>query len=294
MRVGFIGLGIMGKPMAKNLLKAGYDLVVADLNQEAVAELAAAGAQTAANGAGVAEACQVVITMVPNSPHVRAAVLGENGVAQGAKPGTVLVDMSSIDPTESKAIGAELAKKGIEMLDAPVSGGEPKAIDGTISVMVGGKRELFDRYYDLLMAMAGSVVYVGELGSGNVAKLANQIVVAVNIAAVAEALTFAKKAGTDPELVYQAIRGGLAGSTVMDAKAPMMLAGNFKPGFRVELHIKDLTNALNAAHAISAPVPLSGQLMEIMQSVKADGCDKEDHSIIVRFYEKLSNVTVKS
>ena len=294
MRVGFIGLGIMGKPMAKNLLKAGYDLVVADLNQEAVAELAAAGAQTAANGAGVAEACQVVITMVPNSPHVRAAVLGENGVAQGAKPGTVLIDMSSIDPTESKAIGAELAKKGIEMLDAPVSGGEPKAIDGTISVMVGGKRELFDRYYDLLMAMAGSVVYVGELGSGNVAKLANQIVVAVNIAAVAEALTFAKKAGTDPELVYQAIRGGLAGSTVMDAKAPMMLAGNFNPGFRVELHIKDLTNALNAAHAISAPVPLSGQLMEIMQSVKADGCDKEDHSSIVRFYEKLSNVTVKS
>lgn len=294
MRVGFVGLGIMGKPMAKNLLKAGYDLVVADLNQEAVAELAAAGAQTAANGAGVAEACQVVITMVPNSPHVRAAVLGENGVAQGAKPGTVLIDMSSIDPTESKAIGAELAKKGIEMLDAPVSGGEPKAIDGTISVMVGGKRELFDRYYDLLMAMAGSVVYVGELGSGNVAKLANQIVVAVNIAAVAEALTFAKKAGTDPELVYQAIRGGLAGSTVMDAKAPMMLAGNFKPGFRVELHIKDLTNALNAAHAISAPVPLSGQLMEIMQSVKADGCDKEDHSSIVRFYEKLSNVTVKS
>lgn len=294
MRVGFIGLGIMGKPMAKNLLKAGYDLVVADLNQEAVAELAAAGAQTVANGAGVAGACQVVITMVPNSPHVRAAVLGENGVAQGAKPGTVLIDMSSIDPTESKAIGAELAKKGIEMLDAPVSGGEPKAIDGTISVMVGGKRELFDRYYDLLMAMAGSVVYVGELGSGNVAKLANQIVVAVNIAAVAEALTFAKKAGTDPELVYQAIRGGLAGSTVMDAKAPMMLAGNFKPGFRVELHIKDLTNALNAAHAISAPVPLSGQLMEIMQSVKADGCDKEDHSSIVRFYEKLSNVTVKS
>lgn len=294
MRVGFIGLGIMGKPMAKNLLKAGYDLVVADLNQEAVAELASAGAQTAANGAGVAEACQVVITMVPNSPHVRAAVLGENGVAQGAKPGTVLIDMSSIDPTESKAIGAELAKKGIEMLDAPVSGGEPKAIDGTISVMVGGKRELFDRYYDLLMAMAGSVVYVGELGSGNVAKLANQIVVAVNIAAVAEALTFAKKAGTDPELVYQAIRGGLAGSTVMDAKAPMMLAGNFKPGFRVELHIKDLTNALNAAHAISVPVPLSGQLMEIMQSVKADGCDKEDHSSIVRFYEKLSNVTVKS
>lgn len=294
MRVGFIGLGIMGKPMAKNLLKAGYELVVTDLNQAAVAELADCGAETAASGAEVAATCGVVITMVPNSPHVRAAVLGENGVADGAKPGTVLIDMSSIDPTESKAIGEKLAEKGIEMLDAPVSGGEPKAIDGTISVMVGGKRELFDRYYDLMKAMAGSVVYVGELGSGNVAKLANQIVVAVNIAAVSEALTFAKKAGTDPELVYQAIRGGLAGSTVMDAKAPMMLAGNFKPGFRIELHIKDLTNALNAAHAISAPVPLSGQLMEIMQSLKADGCEKEDHSSIVKFYEKLSNVTVKS
>ena len=162
-----------------------------------------------------------------------------------------------------------------------------------MSVMVGGKKELFDRYYDLLMAMAGSVVYVGELGAGNVAKLANQIVVAVNIAAVAEALTFAKKAGTDPELVYQAIRGGLAGSTVMDAKAPMMLEGNYKPGFRIELHIKDLTNALNAAHAVSSPVPLSGQLMEIMESLKAYGCEKEDHSSIAKYYEKLADITIR-
>lgn len=236
MKVGFIGLGIMGKPMSKNLLKAGYELVVFDFNKDAVKEVTECGAVSAASGREVAEQCGVVITMVPNSPHVRAAVLGENGVADGAKPGTVLIDMSSIDPTESKAIGAELAKKGIDMLDAPVSGGEPKAIDGTLSVMVGGKKELFDKYYDMLMVMAGSVVYVGELGSGNVAKLANQIVVAVNIAAVSEALTFAKKAGTDPELVYQAIRGGLAGSTVMDAKAPMMLSRNFKPGFRIELH----------------------------------------------------------
>ena len=252
------------------------------------------GAVSAASGREVAEQCEVVITMVPNSPHVRAAVLGENGVADGAKPGTVLIDMSSIDPTESKAIGAELAKKGIDMLDAPVSGGEPKAIDGTLSVMVGGKKELFDKYYDMLMVMAGSVVYVGELGSGNVAKLANQIVVAVNIAAVSEALTFAKKAGTDPELVYQAIRGGLAGSTVMDAKAPMMLSRNFKPGFRIELHIKDLNNALNAAHAISSPVPLTGQLMEIMQGLKADGYEKEDHASIVKYYEKIANTTVES
>ena len=293
MKIGFIGLGIMGKPMAKNLLKAGYSLVVNDLNPNAVDELVSCGATAAPYGAGVARQCQVIITMVPNSPHVRTAVLGENGVAEGAAPGTVVIDMSSIDPTESRAIGKELAQKGIEMLDAPVSGGEPKAIDGTMSVMVGGKKELFDRYYDLLMAMAGSVVYVGELGAGNVAKLANQIVVAVNIAAVAEALTFAKKAGTDPELVYQAIRGGLAGSTVMDAKAPMMLEGNYKPGFRIELHIKDLTNALNAAHAVSSPVPLSGQLMEIMESLKAYGCEKEDHSSIAKYYEKLANITIR-
>ncbi len=291
-KVGFIGLGIMGKPMSKNLIKAGYSLVVCDFNEQAVGELVALGATAAKNGGEVAAACDVVITMVPNSPHVRAAALGEGGIASGAKPGTVLIDMSSIDPTESKAIGAELAKKGIEMMDAPVSGGEPKAVDGTLSVMAGGKRELFDRYYDLLKYMAGSVVYVGELGSGNVAKLANQIVVAVNIAAVSEALTFAKKAGTDPELVFQAIRGGLAGSTVMEAKVPMMLSGNYNPGFRVELHIKDLNNALGAAHAVNSPVPLTGQLMEIMQALKADGLEKCDHNSIVKYYEKLSNTSI--
>lgn len=293
MKIGFIGLGIMGRPMAKNLLKAGHELVVFDFNKKAVADLVSNGAASAETGKELASQCDVVITMVPNSPHVRAAVLGENGVAEGAKPGTVIIDMSSIDPTESRAIGAELEKLGIDMLDAPVSGGEPKAIDGTLSVMVGGKKDLFDKYYDMLMVMAGSVVYVGELGAGNVAKLANQIVVAVNIAAVSEALTFAKKAGTDPELVYQAIRGGLAGSTVMDAKAPMMLNRNFKPGFRIELHIKDLNNALNAAHNVSSPVPLTGQLMEIMQGLKADGFDKEDHSSIVKYYEKIANTTVE-
>ena len=293
MKIGFIGLGIMGKPMSKNLVKAGHELIVCDFNKDAVAELVEMGAKQAANGAEVAKECDVIITMLPNSPHVRSVALGENGIVDGAHEGSVLIDMSSIDPTESKKIGEELAKKGIKMLDAPVSGGEPKAIDGTLSVMVGGKKDLFDKYYDMLMVMAGSVVYVGELGSGNVAKLANQIVVAVNIAAVGEALAFAKKAGTDPELVYQAIRGGLAGSTVMDAKAPMMLSRNFKPGFRIELHIKDLYNALNAAHAISAPVPLTGQLMEMMQALKADGYEKEDHSSLVKFYEKIGNVTVE-
>ena len=292
MKIGFIGLGIMGRPMAKNLLKAGYDLVVYDFNKDAVADLVSYGASAAESGKELASQVEAVITMVPNSPHVRAAVLGENGVAEGAKPGLVVIDMSSIDPTESKAIGAELAKMGIDMMDRPVSGGEPKAIDGTISVMCGGKKELFDKYYDMLMSMAGSVVYVGELGSGNVAKLANQMIVAINISAVAEALTFAKKAGTDPELVYQAIRGGLAGSTVMDAKAPMMLDGNYKPGFRIELHIKDLTNALNAAHAISSPAPLTAQMMEVMQFLRTEGCDKEDHASIVKYYEKISGTSI--
>lgn len=293
MTIGFIGLGIMGKPMAKNLLKAGYDLVVYDTKEEIIAELVECGAKAACCNKELAAQADVIITMVPNSPHVRAAVLGKDGVVEGAKPGTVLIDMSSIDPTESRAICAEIEKYGMEMLDAPVSGGEPKAIDGTLSVMVGGKKEVFDKYYDLLMAMAGSVVYVGEIGSGNVAKLANQMVVAINIAAVSEALTFAKKAGTDPELVYQAIRGGLAGSTVMDAKAPMMLNRNFNPGFRIELHIKDLTNALNAAHASSSPAPLTAQLMEIMQFLKSDGHATEDHSSIVKYYEKIAGVTVE-
>ena len=263
MKVGFIGLGIMGKPMSMNLLKAGNELVVFDFNETAVAEVVAAGAKGVKSGAEVAAECDTIITMVPNSPHVRAACLGEGGIAETAKPGTVVIDMSSIDPVESKKIGAELAEK------------------------------TFDKYYELLMQMAGSVVYVGELGSGNVAKLANQVIVALNIAAVSEALTLAKKAGTDPELVYQAIRGGLAGSTVLDAKAPMMMDHNFKPGFRIELHIKDLNNALNAAHAVNASLPLTAEIMEIMQSLKADGNEKDDHSAIVKYYEKVSNVSVE-
>ena len=293
MKVGFIGLGIMGKPMSKNLLKAGYELVVYNRSKGSVEELAGLGADTAENPAEVAEKCGVIITMLPNSPQVREVCLGENGIIEKAAEGTVVIDMSSIDPIESKAIGEELNKKGVELMDAPVSGGEPKAIDGTISVMVGGSKESFDKYYDLLMAMAGSVVYVGSLGSGNVAKLANQVIVALNIAAVSEAMTLAVKNGADPELVYQAIRGGLAGSTVLDAKAPMMIEHDFKPGFRIELHIKDLNNALNAAHGTCTSLPLTAQVMEIMQALKNDGCGKEDHSAIVEYYEKISNVSVE-
>ena len=292
MKLGFIGLGIMGKPMAKNVLKAGYELVVTTHNPKTVEELQALGAEGAANAAEVASKADVIITMLPNSPQVRDVCLGEGGIIETAKEGTVVIDMSSIDPTDSKAIAAELAKKSIEMLDCPVSGGEPKAIDGSLSVMCGGKKELWEKYYDLLMSMAGSVVYVGPIGSGNVAKLANQMIVAINIGAVAEALTFAQKAGTDPELVYQAIRGGLAGSTVLDAKAPMMLAGNYKPGFRIDLHIKDLNNALNASHAINMPVPMTAHMMEVMQELKNHGEGSNDHSDIVRYYERMTGTSI--
>ncbi len=293
MKVGFVGLGIMGRPMAKNLVKAGHELIVFDFNKDAVADLVSCGAKAAACGREVAEQAPVVITMVPNSPHVRSAVFGENGLAEGMKAGeSILIDMSSIDPVESKKIAADMEKAGLDMLDAPVSGGEPKAIDGTLSIMVGGKKELFDKYYDLLMVMGGSVVYVGPIGSGNVAKLANQMVVAINIAACAEAFTFAAKMGTDPELVYQAIRGGLAGSTVMDAKVPMMIAGNYKPGFRIVLHTKDLTNALNAAHAINSPAPFTAQAMEILQFLNAHDCGADDHDAIVKYYEAISGTSV--
>jgi 2-hydroxy-3-oxopropionate reductase len=290
MKIGFIGLGIMGKPMAKNLLKAGYELVVLDFNKTAVEELVALGAESAITASELAVKTQTIITMLPNSPHVKAVALGVNGIIEGASEGTVLIDMSSIAPLASQEIALALASKGIEMLDAPVSGGEPKAINGTIAVMVGGKKEVFDAHYDLMMAMAGSVVYVGEIGAGNIAKLCNQIVVAINIAAVSEALVLAKKAGVSPDLVYQAIRGGLAGSTVMDAKAPMMMDRNFKPGFKIDLHIKDMNNIMDTAHAVGVPLPLASQVMEIMQAIRQDGCGVEDHSSVIKFYEKIANI----
>ncbi|MCI9334118.1 MAG: 2-hydroxy-3-oxopropionate reductase [Lachnospiraceae bacterium] len=291
-KIGFIGLGIMGKPMAKNLIKAGYQLVIYDIKEENLAQFRALGAECAANPGEVAEKVNVVITMVPNSPHVRAVCLGEKGIVSKAHKGLVVIDMSSIDPTESRAIYKELITYGIELLDCPVSGGEPKAIDGTLSVMCGGNKEIWDKYVGLLKNMADSVVYVGPIGSGNVAKLANQMIVAANISACAEAFTFAKKAGTDPELVYQAIRGGLAGSTVMDAKVPMMLAGNYNPGFRIDLHIKDLANALNAAHAVNMPVPMTAQMMEVMQELKNHGEGSCDHDDIVRYYERISGTSI--
>jgi 2-hydroxy-3-oxopropionate reductase len=292
-KIGFVGLGIMGKPMAKNLLKAGYELTVFDINQDAVNEVVAAGgvaAKTAKDAAAVSEA---VITMLPNSPHVKAAVLGENGVLEGAKPGLILIDMSSIAPLAAQEVAAAVAKKGVEMIDAPVSGGEPKAIDGSLSIMVGGKQEIFDRCVELLSKMGKSVVRCGDIGAGNTTKLANQIIVALNIAALSEAMVLATKAGVDPELVFNAIRGGLAGSTVMEAKAPMILAGNFKPGFKIDLHIKDLANAIETGHDVGVPLPLTSSVMEILQALKVDGKGQNDHSGIAMYYEKMAKVEAR-
>jgi len=293
MNIGFIGLGIMGKPMAKNLVKAGHKLVVFDVVAAPVKELVEAGATAGTSPKDVASKSDLIITMLPNSPHVKAAVLGENGVLEGAKPGSVLVDMSSIAPLASREMAAELAKKGIEMLDAPVSGGEPKAVDGTLAVMVGGKEAVFAKVKDVLLKMAATAVLCGDIGAGNVTKLANQIIVALNIAAMSEAFVLATKAGVDPERVFDAIKGGLAGSTVLNAKAPMVLAGNYKPGFRIELHIKDLQNALDTAHESGVPIPLTSQVMEIMQALKVDGKQGEDHSGLIQFYERLAGVKVR-
>lgn len=292
MKIGFIGLGIMGKPMAKNLIKAGHTLVVTDLVQASVDELAAAGAATAPNAKSVAEQCPVIITMVPNSPHVKAAVCGPNGVLEGAKPGTILIDMSSIAPLASQEVCKACAEKGVKMIDAPVSGGEPKAIDGTLSIMVGGDKAVFDEVYDILMVMGASAVYCGEIGAGNTTKLANQVVVAVNIAACAEAFTLARKAGVDPEKVFDAIKGGLAGSTVMNAKVPMMLADNFKPGFKIDLHIKDLNNALETGHGVGSPLPLTAAVMEMLQTLHADGCGQDDHSGLAKYYAKVCGTKI--
>jgi len=283
----------MGKPMAKNLLKAGHTLVVYDIVEAPVKELVAAGATAGSSPRDVAEQNELIITMLPNSPHVKKAVLGPGGVIEGAKPGSILVDMSSIAPLASREVAAELEKKGIEMLDAPVSGGEPKAIDGTLAIMVGGKEAIFEKVKEVLLKMGASAVLCGDIGAGNVTKLANQIIVALNIAAMSEAFVLATKAGVDPERVFNAIKGGLAGSTVLNAKAPMVLEGNYKPGFRIELHIKDLQNALDTAHEIGTPIPLTSQIMEIMQALKVEGKQTDDHGGVIQFYQKLANVKVR-
>ena len=293
MKIGFIGLGIMGKPMAKNLLKAGHELYVYDLIKASVDDVAAAGAKPAGSSKSIAEECNVIITMVQNSPHVKAVVMGEGGILEGAKPGAILIDMSSIAPAASIEIEKACTAKGVKMIDAPVSGGEPKAIDGTLSIMVGGDKAVFDQVRDdILLKMGSTAVYCGAIGAGNTTKLANQVIVACNIAGLAEALTLAKKAGVDPAVVFDAIKGGLAGSAVMNAKTPMMLEGNFKPGFRIDLHIKDLSNALDTGHEYGSPLPLTAAIMEMFQTLRADGLELDDHSGLANYYAKVSGVKI--
>jgi 2-hydroxy-3-oxopropionate reductase len=293
MKVAFVGLGIMGKPMSKNLLKAGHDLCVYDIVAEPVAELKALGARAAGSAKEAAAESEVTITMLPDGPDVERAVLGENGVLEGARAGSVIVDMSSISPLSAQKVGAACAARGVEFLDAPVSGGEPKAIDATLAIMVGGKRATFDRVLPLFQAMGSSATLTGPVGAGNVTKLANQIMVACNIAAMGEALVLATKAGLDPEVVFNAVKGGLAGSTVLNAKAPMVIARNFKPGFRIRLHQKDLRNALLAAESMKVSLPLTSIVQQMLMALMNSGRGDLDHSAIVTMIEDMAAVEVK-
>ena len=242
--VGFIGLGIMGKPMARNLIKAGYSVTAYDSKATSINELVKDGANPGESAADVASKSSVTITIVQDSPQSEAAILGPKGILEGASKGDTVIDMSSIAPGSSQKIALQCEKSGVDFLDAPVSGGESGAIEGTLAVMAGGKKEIFENHFEMISSMAGSIVLCGGYGAGNTTKLANQIIVAGNIAALGEALTLAKKSGIDPKTVFEAIKGGLAGSNVMNTKAPMMLEGNFDPGFRINLHQKDLHNAI--------------------------------------------------
>ena len=291
--IGFVGLGIMGKPMSRNLLKAGYSLVVYDIFPGRVAELGEAGAVPATSCAAAAAQADIIITMLPDGPEVEAAVLGAGGVLEGARPGSVIVDMSSISPMVSQKVAAACEARGVDFLDAPVSGGEPKAIDATLAIMVGGKAQVFDRVQPVLQKMGSSVTLTGAVGAGNVTKLANQIMVACNIAAMGEALVLATRAGLDPEVVFNAVKGGLAGSTVLNAKAPMVISRNFKPGFRIALHEKDLRNALLAAESMKVSLPFTSLAQQMLIALMNEGKGNLDHSAIVTFIEQMAGIEVR-
>jgi 2-hydroxy-3-oxopropionate reductase len=291
--IGFIGLGIMGKPMAKNLLRAGHRVIVYDIVPSGMDDVASAGAEKGASPKDVASRADIVITMVPDGPEMEQAILGPGGVIEGARKGATVVDMSSISPMVAQRVGAALEAKGIEFLDAPVSGGEPKAIDGTLAIMVGGKREVFDKMEPILKTMGATVTLTGKVGAGNVTKLANQIMVAVNIAGMGEALALATKAGLDPEVVFNAVKAGLAGSTVLNVKGPMVYSRNFKPGFRIRLHQKDLRNALLAAESLKVSLPLTSAVQNMLIALMNNGKGDLDHSAIVQITEEASAVEVK-
>ena len=292
-KVGFIGLGIMGRPMATNLVKGGQDVMVSDLNADIVKDLCALGASSGTYQE-IARECDLILTILPTGAIVREVLFGENGVASALTAGKVVCDMSSVTPGESQECYARLKEMGVGFVDAPVSGGEPGAIAGTLAIMCGGDQADFDRLLPVFNIMGSSALLIGGSGAGSVTKLANQIIVNLNIAAVSEALVLATKAGVDPMKVYHAIRGGLAGSTVLDAKAPMMCARNFRPGGTIRVNHKDIKNVLATAHEIDVPLPLTSQLFEIQQALKVSGHMEDDHAGYVQYFEQLAGVTVKS
>ncbi len=292
-RIGVIGLGIMGKPMARNLMAAGHEVAVYDLFPEPVEELVTDGAILGTSPADVASKSDVTVVMVQNSPQSTTVALGENGIIEAADKGQLVVDMSSIAPLVSQQIGKELAEAGIDFLDAPVSGGEPGAISGTLAIMVGGTQAAFDRAAPVFNATGASAVLCGDVGAGGFTKLANQICVAANINALAEALVLTSKAGLNPETVFNAIKGGLAGSNVMNTKAPMMFDRNFQAGFRIELHLKDMNNAMDTAQQMGVPLQLSAQLQQVLQALYNEGNGTDDHAGILKYVESLAKVEVK-
>ncbi len=287
--VGFVGLGIMGRPMARTLLRAGRGIAVHDVDPGPVRQLQDEGAE-ALGLTAMGRSCPVVLLVLPNGTLVADVLFGDGGLAEGLSPGAVVVDMSSVTPAESRDCHDRLRDQGVDFLDAPVSGGEPKAADGTLAFMVGGREEALETVRPLLMQMGSSVTFIGPAGSGSVAKLANQIVVNLTISALGEALVFATKAGVDPGKVVDAIRGGLAGSAVMDAKAPMILDRDFRPGGKIAVNHKDLRNVLRTAHELDIPVPMSAQLFEVMQGLKVRGLMEEDHAALVKHVELLAGV----
>ena len=270
MKVGFIGLGIMGRPMAKNMLKAGVELLVADLNKEAVADVVAAGAEEASY-AEIGEQCERIIIMVPSGEITKSILFGEGGVASTVKAGTVICDMSSVTPVESQ-----------DCYQA-----------GTLAIMAGGDETDLNEMKEYCDILGSSALLIGGSGSGSVTKLANQVIVNNTIAVVSEAFVLAAKAGADPQKVYEAIRGGLAGSAVLDAKIPMIVERNFKPGGPIRINHKDIKNVVNTAHSIDVPIPYTAQLYEILQTLKIHGHMNDDHGGIVQYFEKLADVEVK-
>ena len=292
MKVGFIGLGIMGRPMAKHLATAGVDLVVYDLNEKVVQELEAAGAKRDTLP-GIGATCDVIFVILPTNAIVKSVLFGEGGVTSTVKPGTIICNCSSVTPGESQECYKLLKDMNVGFVDAPVSGGEPKAIDGTLAFMAGGDQADFDALTPYFNIMGSSALLVGGSGSGSVTKLANQIIVNNTIAVISEAFVLAVKAGADPWMVYQAIRGGLAGSVVLDAKLPMIVERNFVPGGKISINHKDIKNVMGTAHAMDVPMPLTAQLFEIMQALKVGGHMDDDHGGIVQYFEQLAGIEVK-